>query len=107
MPAGRYRHRLSVERPVTERSGIDVASGWELVAHRWARVETLNGTEFWRAQQVESNATLRVTLREEVDGLNPKHRFLYGDRTLNIEQVLPDMEHDPRVGQTCLCRENV
>jgi len=49
---------------------------WGTVATVWASVEPLTGRELSEAQQVESRATVRITMRP-YPGLTSRHRIVF------------------------------
>lgn len=87
MRAGELRHRVRIERLKRIPDG---GGGWDedWVTHAevWAKVETLSGREYWQAQQVQSEATMRLTMRHRAD-LLPADRIVYDGQTLNIQHI--------------------
>ena len=69
-----------------------------------ADVEDLSGSELERAQAINADATVSVTLRHQ-PRLKAKDRIVFGDRTLQIVHV---GQGDNRKRETvALCREAV
>lgn len=92
MPAGRFRHRVTLQRqqqtqnPVT--GAIDVI--WETVATGIpAAIEPLSVKEFISAQSKQSKITTRIVIRWR-SGVDATMRIVHGDTIYNIEGPLPD-----------------
>lgn len=89
--AGRLRHRVQLQRQVDGQSpstGAQTVS-WEPLADVWAEVAPLSVREFVAAKAVDSEVTLRVTIRHRED-VTDKCRVLFRGKILNIHGVLPD-----------------
>lgn len=93
MRAGRLRHRVRAERETSTLDGFGApVVAWLSLGTRWASVEDLDGRELIEARQVESRATVRVTMRY-FDGMTASDRLLkIGpsntiERTLNVTHV--------------------
>ncbi len=93
MRAGRLRHRVRVERDTSAQDGFGAPSvSWSSLGTRWASVEDLAGRELIEARQVESRATVRVTMRY-FDRMTASDRLIKigpsntDARTLNITHV--------------------
>jgi len=93
--AGRLRHQVTLQKPVTNQDtyGQDVAT-WTDVATVWAGVEPLKGREFYDAQQVNAELSVRVVIRYRSD-VAATWRVKHGDRAYAIQQppIDPDMRH--------------
>lgn len=95
MSAGKLRHRVTIQQLVKADDGYGgIVETWQDVATVWATVEPLRGSERYRAQQVQSELTHKVTMRYR-PGVKPQMRLLYGDRVLEIEAVI-DVEERHR-----------
>lgn len=103
MYIGLLRHRITIQRPI---HGVDTHGGptvayWDDVATVWASLDALRGTEFFAAQQIQSNVTVRIRIRYRAD-IMPDMRVLYRNTVYGIEAILPDK----RCRETILmCRE--
>lgn len=64
MQAGELRHRVTIQELVDgqDPSGQPIQT-WQDVATVWAAVEPLRGREFWDAQQVAAEETVRIRIR--------------------------------------------
>ena len=109
--AGQLRHRVEIQSLTESRNAHGgVTRTAATVAKRWARIEPLQGREFFDAQAVDATITHRVTLRY-YSGLTPSHTIKYHDagadtdRTLNIVSIQNTEELD--AVQVCMCREDL
>lgn len=85
MRAGRLRDRITIQQVAETRSGSGaITETWSDVATVWAAVEGLSGREFWAAQQVNAEGSLRITIRY-LAGIVPKMRALFGTRVFDIQ----------------------
>ncbi len=89
--AGRLRHRVQLQRQVYGQSPATGAQtvSWEPLADVWAEVAPLSAREFVAAKAIDSEVTLRVTIRHR-EGVTDKCRVLFRGKILNIHGVLPD-----------------
>lgn len=82
MKAGKLQHRVQVQAPPGAESPQnefgEPSGDWETVATRWASIEPLSGSESVTADQTQSPATHRITLRRFA--LTPRHRVKWGTR---------------------------
>ena len=106
MLAGKLRHLVNIQQASeTRTSSGSVSTTWftkQTDIH--ADVEDLEGNELQRAQAINADATVSVTLRHQ-PLLKSKNRFVFGDRTLQIVHV---SQGKNRKGETvALCREAV
>lgn len=100
---GTMRERVIVQAPTDTLDSFGGGVGtFQDILTVFASVESLGSSELWRAQQAQSDATYRVTIRH-LSWLTEKHSFLWGDRRLNIESII-DTGGRHR-WQQCLCRE--
>jgi SPP1 family predicted phage head-tail adaptor len=67
----------------------------------WANVAALSGGEQYRAQQVQADAQVRVTIRYRTGVTAASHRLLYGSRILKILAVLDPEERHERLDLYC------
>jgi len=75
--AGTMTRRLMVEwndDSARDEAGAPVPE-WRLYAMRWGQVEPLSGREFLQAQQIDSEVSVRITMRH-IKGLTSKMRFV-------------------------------
>jgi SPP1 family predicted phage head-tail adaptor len=93
MTSSRLRHRVSLYRDAasTVNAANEPVESAELVAADLpAEVVELSGRELERARQVQSEVSLKVTLRHNAD-VTADRWFIYGTRRLDIVAALdPD-----------------
>ena len=106
MQAGDFDKRLVIQAPtrVQDDYGSTVETYGDVDA-RWAEVTDLSSREFWQAQQVSSDITKKIVLRDRYASLKPTHRFKLGSRVFDIVGIQAEDERNPRQGQTCMCKE--
>lgn len=77
MRAGRMRHKVILQQPAISRESSygDPSETWTTVTSAWAEVEPLSGSELFRARQVQSDVTHRVSMRHR-HGVAARMRFL-------------------------------
>jgi SPP1 family predicted phage head-tail adaptor len=103
MQAGKLRHRITIQEPVTARNNYGEAiTTWTAVATVWASVEPLSGREFFAAEHVQSEVTHRVRMRWQ-SGITPDMRVLFEGRVLKIEAVINYSER--RTDLQLMCQE--
>ena len=96
------RHRVTIqERVPNETSGAD-APYYKSIKTVSASVEPLSGRELFIAQQTQAQTTHKVRVRYTKE-VQPKRRFLFGDRKLNIDSVANADERN--VYLDCMCTE--
>lgn len=103
MKAGTLRHRVVLQR-LTETRGPtgDLVKTWADQPEIWAAVEPLSGREYWQAQQVAAETTIRVRIRYS-SGVVPTMRVKYGTRTFEVLSIIdPEERH---VELHLMCRE--
>lgn len=100
--SGALRHRVTIqERVANETNGAD-APYYRSIQSVYASVEPLSGRELFNAQQVQAQTTHLVRVRANSE-VQPKRRFLFGDRKLNIDSVANNEERG--VYMDCMCSE--
>lgn len=104
--AGSRRHTVVIEAPssVEERDANGaVVERWDVAGTRMVQVEPLSAREIVQGQQIEAQATHRVTMRA-CAWLTSRHRFRWRGRVLNI--VGPPQNVGGRDAETVvLCTE--
>ncbi|HEX7119399.1 MAG TPA: phage head closure protein [Longimicrobiales bacterium] len=76
MLAGRLRHRITIEHPVSAQNEYgEPVEDWATFAEAWASREDLAGREYFAAKQTLSEVTTRFRLRY-IEGISPKMRIL-------------------------------
>ena len=89
MRAGNLRHRIAIQTntPSVDAYGQPV-EGWATVATVWAEVVMLSGRELMAAQQVESQASVRVTIRRR--DVDARQRVSWDGRLFGVEAIIHD-----------------
>ena len=92
MRSGRLRHRVVIQEvdPTADSLGQPVPA-WTEVATVWGSVEPLQGREFFAAQQVNADTTVRIRLRYR-SGITPDMRISWDGRIYNILSIIDNRE---------------
>jgi len=88
--AGKLSHRLTIQAPtpgVASEFG-DQAATWADVATVWADIESLSGRELFAAQAVQSEASVKITIRYRAD-VTTAMRLAAGSTVYDIHHVPP------------------
>ena len=93
MQAGRLRHRVTLQRKQQTQNPQTGAllTTWVTEATVWAAVEPLSAREFVAAQAVQSNVSVRITVRYRPD-ITAAMRLLHDGKVYNITGVLADKD---------------
>jgi SPP1 family predicted phage head-tail adaptor len=92
LAAGKLRHRVAVERLVTEQDSSGVAQEtWSPVGEFWASIEPLSAREFVAASAVQSQVVARIRMRATT-GVRASDRIRHGANLYNVQGVLPDLD---------------
>lgn len=84
MPAGQLSERIELQRATRTDDGYGgYAETWATYATVWAQVRPLSGRERYHAQQIEAEASYRVTIRYRADVLD-SDRIVWRGQNLNI-----------------------
>ena len=102
---GKLRHQVEILKPVISKDtlGQEIES-WEVQHSVWASIEPLSGKEYFSAKQVNSEATIKLTIRY-VESLLPHWVVQFGQCIFNIEAII-NLEERNRYLQL-LCSEKV
>lgn len=88
LPAGRLRHRIEIQNyETTHDDWGQPIQGWSHWATVWASVEPLQGREFFAAQALQSQTTVRIRMRYR-PGVTSVMRVLWGGQIYDIESVI-------------------
>jgi SPP1 family predicted phage head-tail adaptor len=109
MRAGTLRHRVKIQKNNgTAGDYGEQSDNWQTVAEPdgvvWASVSPLSGRELLLAQQVNAEATIRVSMRYW-KGLTTDHHILHGTRELAIVSIVD--RDDRHRDLELMCREAV
>ena len=103
--SGRLRHRIVIQSPTeTQDTYGEPIKTWATFLTTWASVEPIKGREYWESQQVNAEVTYKITMRHR-EGLNPKMRVSWDDRTFEIKNILNEYEKGRRL--TLMVTESV
>lgn len=81
---GELNKRVTIQTNTATRGTTGQAiEAWTDTATRWAAIEPLTGREYWQAQQVNAEMTVKITIRYYA-GLTVKNRVKYGSRYFDI-----------------------
>lgn len=102
MPAGVYRHRVRVEKPVyTQDAMMAPVKMWELVDVTWASIRPLRGREYFAAKSV--NSEVETTIRMRPREIENDWRVVYQNRVFGILAVLN--RHERNIELELMCKE--
>jgi len=88
LPAGRLRHRVEIQNyEMTQNDWGEVIYTWSPWATVWASIEPLQGREFFAAQALQSQTTVRIRMRYR-PGVTSVMRVLWGGQIYDIESVI-------------------
>lgn len=103
MDIGSLRHRITIEEATETLTSIgEVTQTWATFATVWAKVEPLNGREYWQSAQINSEITGKITIRY-LEDITTKMRIKFGSRIFNIEAILNSEEKNKEM--TLLIKE--
>lgn len=91
LKAGNLRHSVTLQRKQQTQNPQTGAllTAWVTEAIVWAAVEPLSAREFIAAQAVQSDVSVRITMRYR-PGITSAMRLLHDGKTYNITGVLAD-----------------
>jgi len=94
MRSGELRHRVTIQaKSITQNGFGEPVETWSDVATVWASVQPLAGREYFQAQQIKADITLRIRMRYR-SGIQPAMRLLFESRVFEIQAVIdPDERH--------------
>ena len=102
---GKLRHQISLLKPIIVKDALgQEIEKFEVHKTVWASIEPLSGKEYFSAKQVNSEATIKITIRY-VESLLPHWVVQFGHRIFNIEAII-NFEERNRYLQL-LCSEKV
>jgi SPP1 family predicted phage head-tail adaptor len=101
LKSGQLDRRVKLQtKGVTQDSYGGAVVTWSDTATVWAAVEPLQGREFFGAQQIDSEITIRVRIRYRA-GVVPAMRVLYGSRVLDIRSVIDPKDRHEELQLMC------
>ena len=92
MRTGNLRHRITIQQKMTttDSEGIPIET-WTDFATVWAAVEPTTGKEFWEAQAINQENTVRFRIRY-LNGIRPYMQVIYKGRTFRITAIMDAKE---------------
>jgi len=104
MNPGKLRHRVTIQQFAEVLDGYGTPTGssdWQDVATVWASVEPLSGREYLLAENVNTEAKIRVKMRYR-KGVTTGMRIKYGERMLDIQSVADIEERHREMELMCI-----
>lgn len=104
MRAGKLRHSLAIQSASESRDAMGgVTLTYSTYATRWGSVETIEGYEGVVGAGVQSGATHTVRVRYDaaLSGTVPRHRIVFGSRTMDIVDVNNTDQRNVELVMTC------
>lgn len=104
MNAGKMCHRITFQRPATDKDALGGYEGdWVDVCQTWAQVSPISGREYF--SQVRENTISHKIYCRYRPGITPQNRILFGKRVFRIISVINWDEKGQ--GLTIMCEERV
>jgi len=109
MRAGRYRHRVTIQRPVEVQAGSgDVTQTWADLATVWARITPARGEKYLAAQQIDDAQAVAFRIRYRL-GIRPNQRLKYSPepglyKLYDVVDVLEINERRREIEMMCRLR---
>jgi len=101
MNAGRLRHAVILYAPVeTQNTYGEPEVRWQKVADLWARIEPLQGREYFAAKQAVSEIEARLTIRYRSD-VTAKMKITHGAIDYLIEAIINPEERNRELQLMC------
>lgn len=92
--AGHLRHKMTLQRVTRTSDGAGgFTQSWGSDETVWAKIEPASGREVFRAQQLETPVTHKITCRYNAN-ITTAARLIYDNRVFNIQEVLNPLERN-------------
>lgn len=102
---GKLRHQISLLKPIIVKDALgQEIENFEVQKPVWASIEPLSGKEYFSAKQVNSEATVKITIRY-IEFLLPHWVVQFGHQVFNIEAIINFEEKNKYL--QLLCSEKV
>ena len=102
MNVGKMRHRITFQRPATDKDRLGGYTGeWIDVVTTWAQISPVSGKEYF-SQMREITVSHRIYCRYR-DGITPRMQIKFDERTFRILSVINWEERNE--GLTIMCEE--
>jgi len=87
MRAGQLNRRVRLQQPAGMRDSAGQASGWTDIATIWAAVLPLRGREYFAAERVDSEITVRIIIRYRPD-VKADWRIMANGQAYHIVEII-------------------
>lgn len=105
MNIGSLNHRIEIQQESRVSDGMGGATKtWATIHTVSARVEPLQGREFFAAQQTQSSVTHKVTIWYQ-PGITSRNRIMFGSRIFDITSVINPGEQNISILIMCVERQ--
>lgn len=100
------RHKITIKQPTASQNdyGENIETWSDFATNVWASVEPMVGKEYIAAQQIQSEATVKIRLRY-LAGIKPTFKVYFGSRILTIDSVINYKEQNREI--LLMCKEDV
>jgi SPP1 family predicted phage head-tail adaptor len=88
MMLNNMKHRIIFEEKKTN-NRLPTNGKWEPVIECWAKVEALNGREYFEAAAIQKEKTIKFIIRDRKD-INEYMRIVFQGKKYNIDAILPN-----------------
>lgn len=103
MKIGSLKYRIVLQKKmITEDALKQQTEVWTDFAYVWARIEPLSGREYFAAQQINSEISVRVTIRY-LPGITTGTRVVFGGRIFDVLSVVNPEERN--ISLILMCKE--
>lgn len=103
MKIGDLRHRVALQKKeITEDELKQQSETWTDIATVWAAVEPLSGREYFAAEQVNTENSVKITIRYK-KGITTDMRIVYDGKIFEVISILNPKERC--VSLVLICRE--
>ena len=92
--SGRLTKKITIQKVTETKTGSGATTeSWSDYIKTFASVEPLNGREFFAAQAVQAEESVKFRIRYQ-SGINTKMRIFYNDRIFDIQSVINTAERN-------------
>lgn len=103
MQAGRLNRRITLQKQSSVRDTTGQSKiTWTDIATVWAAILPLRGREFFEAERLNSEISVRILIRYRPD-VSSTWRVKYGARMFDVREIINP--EDSRVELQLMCRE--
>lgn len=103
MKIGSLKHRIVLQKKmITEDALKQQTENWTDFAFVWAGIEPLSGREYFAAQQINSEISVRITIRH-LSGITAEARVVFDSRIFEVLSVINPEERCESL--ILMCRE--